>query len=59
MENHVETNDLTNDKFVIKKGTRLVDLFEKMDVIGAIERRENYRKQHELPSIEEYYNNDK
>jgi len=59
MENNVGTTDLNNDKFVIKKGTRLVDLFEKMDVIGAIERREDYRNQHGLPTVEDYYKKDK
>ncbi len=58
MENHVGSTDLNNDKFVIKRGTRLVDLFEKMDVIGAIERRENYRKQRGLPTVEDHYEKD-
>ena len=59
MENHVETKNLDNDKFMIKKGTRLVDLFEKMDVIGAIVRRETYREQQGLPTVAEYYKKDK
>ena len=59
MENHVGTTNLDNDKFIIKKGTRLVDLFEKMDVVGAIIRRENYREQQGLPTVDEYYKKDK
>lgn len=55
MENHIGTTNLDNDKFVIKKGTRLVDLFEKMDVIRAVVRRENYRKQQGLSTVDEYY----
>lgn len=58
MENHVGTTKLDNDKFVIKKGTRLVDLFEKMDVIGAVVRRETYREQQGLPTVAEYYKKD-
>lgn len=58
MENHVGTTNLDNDKFVIKKGTRLVDLFEKMDIIGAVVCRENYREQHGLPTVDEYYKKD-
>lgn len=59
MENHVGTTDLNNDKFVIKRGTSLVDLFEKMDVIGAVVRRETYREQQGLPTVDEYYEKDK
>lgn len=43
MEHHVGITNLDDNKFVIKKSTRLIDLFEKMDVIGAVVRRENYR----------------
>ena len=43
MEHHVGITNLDDDKFVIKKSTRLIDLFEKMDIIGAVVRRENYR----------------
>lgn len=43
MEHHVGTTNLNSDKFVIKKGTRLVGFFKQMDVIGAVVRRENYR----------------
>lgn len=59
MENHVRATNLDDDKFVIKKGTRLVDLFEKMDVIGAVVCRENYRNQQGLPTVDDYYNKDK
>lgn len=58
MENHVGTTNLDNDKFIIKQGTRLVDLFEKMDVIGAVVRRETYREQQGLPTVSEYYKKD-
>ncbi len=47
-------NPLDDDKFIIKKGTRLVDFFEKMDAIGAVIRREEYRRQQGLPTIEKY-----
>lgn len=55
MTYYVGTTNLNNDKFVIKKGTRLVDFFKQMDVVGAIVRRENYRKQQGLPIVDEYY----
>lgn len=58
MENPVGTTNLDNDKFTIKQGTRLVDLFEKMDVIGAVVRRETYREQQGLPTVAEYYKKD-
>ncbi len=58
MENHVGTTNLDNDKFVIKRSTRLIDLFEKMDVIRAVVRRENYREQQSPPTVDEYYKKD-
>ena len=54
-----ELQTLNDDKFIIKKVTRLMDVFENMDVIGAIERRENYRKQQDLPIVDDYCNKDK
>ena len=43
------------EKYTILAGTKFTDILESLDVFGAIERKEAYRKEHGLPTVYDVY----